>query len=72
MKKDITIYTCDRCGKELETNALKIASWIHPTFVSMKARMQIWGKERYKEYVEKECDLCQECSDSFLEWFDMK
>jgi uncharacterized CHY-type Zn-finger protein len=72
VKKDITIYTCDRCHKELDVSPLKAASWIKPTFIFMKAKMQIWGSERYKENGQKEYDLCQECSDEFLEWFDMK
>ena len=70
MRKDITIFTCDRCGKELNVSPLNEPSWIRTKFVYMKAKLNIWGTNKYKVCRQMECEFCPECADSFLRWLD--
>ena len=53
-----TKYFCDRCGKEM----LKVKDSI------LTHKRSLW---KYKpDYVNFEHDLCEECGDSLIDWFN--
>lgn len=63
-KKVKTIYTCDRCGKEID-NVFKVGRvkcwhifrWFEPSTITMSYNM------RY---------ICQDCFASFKKWYKEK
>lgn len=62
MKNTITVYTCDRCGKQFDDNP-SIKNICFTTSNGMKD-----GK--YIQYGGLTKDLCQVCADDFIEWWD--
>ena len=68
MRREITIVECDRCGKNIDEDPLKIASWFKAEHVYTRAKMQIWGKDGIYSNGNQEYIFCNKCADSFEEW----
>lgn len=60
------IRKCDRCGKEisLEGRAPMILNYRRV----IESRIMFYFRDSYR--IEKAVDLCKECDDSFIDWFD--
>ena len=58
-----TKFFCDRCGKEMSKGKDAIL-----THTRTKHKISFW---KFKdEYVNFEHDLCKECGDSLVDWFN--
>ena len=62
MKETITVYTCDRCGKQFNDNS-SIKNICFTTSKKMK-------NHGYTEMGGLTKDLCQVCADDLIEWWD--
>lgn len=58
---------CDRCGKAITQNA---KSWMKYKVVYGAVRILLPSDLYDKNEIE--CDLCKECTESFLEWVNQK
>lgn len=56
-----TIYTCDRCGKELDVDDRYPDNW--KTVLVDKIDDYCWNESNAKE-------LCEDCAKQFITWFD--
>jgi len=58
---------CDRCGKEINIPCER--TWMNYKIQYSKVTIPIpnWGNRS-----DIEADLCKECTESFLQWFDQK
>lgn len=59
------IYFCDRCGGEIKDPFEQKSSGV----IDKVSVRNFWFRKKKKE-IEKDFDLCLECSEKFLKWMD--
>lgn len=57
-----TEVICDRCGREINSYDIKISS----------ARIDIWGVGVPRTYSAQRIDLCEECYQDFINFFEIR
>ena len=57
---------CDRCGKLYESYDMVDNSEMNGVYIVSKNKFGV------RESISKDIDLCQECMDSFIKWYEMK
>ena len=63
-------YTCDRCGKKLlNWNDVK-RRFRHDTYYKARLIPDLLIDEIERGTLHRDIDLCQECNDSFIDWFN--
>ena len=62
------IKKCDRCGKEitLESRVPRILN--HHRVIESRIIFGLYDSHRYDG--ERDLDLCRECDESFIDWFN--
>lgn len=69
-----SIRYCDRCGREIPSDVRPRRLFRSRTFVKANLAYILSGDEDYLEISDSEddssLDLCKECSESFVKWFN--
>lgn len=58
---------CDRCGKEIVNRNER--TWMNYKVIYSKVTVPLYDLGNRSDI---DADLCKECTESFLEWFDKK
>lgn len=57
---------CDRCGKTIPKSGEVKRRFIHKTYFAGKIIFDFYDFDEY----ERDIDLCAECNNSFIDWFN--